>query len=79
MALIGFRQVLLEEKYGNMFSLLLSASGVFTFSIHSYFILNGRTEFTLPTSLVLLALIFVVSLVQGYTAYIAVRTKGEGA
>ncbi len=39
-ALIGFRQVLLGEKYRNVFSLLLAASGVFAFSIHSYFILN---------------------------------------
>lgn len=33
-ALIGFRQVLLGEKYRNAFSLLLAASGIFAFSIH---------------------------------------------
>jgi len=67
-ALIGFRQVLLGEKYGNMFSLFLAASGVFAFSIHSYFILNGHTEFTLPASLALLVIILIVSLVQGFVA-----------
>jgi hypothetical protein len=33
-------------------------------SIHSYFILAGRPEFTLPASLGLLGLILVVSLAQ---------------
>ncbi len=56
--------------------LLLSASGLFAFSIHSYFILNGHGEFTLPASLVLLALILIVSLVQGYTA---LGTQGKHA
>lgn len=59
-ALIGFRQILLEEKYGNTFSLILAASGVFAFSIHSYFIMNGRTEFTQPASLALLVIILIV-------------------
>jgi len=67
-ALIGFRQVLLGEKYGTAFSLMLAASGVFAFSIHSYFILNGRTEFTQPASLALLVIILIVSLVQGFVA-----------
>lgn len=68
-ALTGFRQVLLGEAYGSLFSLLLAASGVLAFSIHSYFILTEHTEFTLPASLVLLALILIVSLVQGFVAF----------
>lgn len=68
-ALIGFRQVLLGERYGNLFSPFLAASGAFAFSIHSYFILNGHREFTLPASLVLLVLILLVSLVQGFVAF----------
>jgi hypothetical protein len=48
---------------------MLAASGVFAFSIHSYFILNGRTEFTQPASLALLVIIFIVSLVQGFVAF----------
>jgi hypothetical protein len=64
-ALTGFRQVLQVGRYGNIFSLFLAASGVFAFFIHSYFILKGRSEFTLPASMVLLVLILIVSLVQG--------------
>ena len=63
-ALFGFRQVLLGARSGRWFSLLLGAAGVFAFSIHSYFILTGRPEFTLPASLALLGLILIVSLVQ---------------
>lgn len=68
-ALIGFRQVILGERYGALFSLLLAASGVIAFFIHSYFILVGHTEFTLPASLVLLAAILFVSVVQGFGAF----------
>lgn len=75
-ALIGFRQVLQEGRYGNMFSLFLAASGAFAFSIHSYLILNGRSEFTLPVSMTLLFLILIVSLVQGFIALNDMRGKG---
>ncbi len=67
-ALVGFRQVLLGEKYRNAFSLILAVSGVFAFSIHSYFILKGRPEFMQPVSLLLLFLILLVSLAQGIIA-----------
>ncbi len=63
-ALYGYRQVLLGAKNGRIFALLLAASGVFAFCIHTYFILAGRPEFTLPASLILLGLILVVSLGQ---------------
>ena len=49
-------------------SLFLAASGVFAFFIHSYFILNGRCEFTMSASMVLLVLILIVSLEQGLIA-----------
>jgi hypothetical protein len=67
-ALIGFRQVLQGGRYWNIFSLFLAASGVFAFFIHSYFLLNGRSEFNLPASMVLLVLILIVSLSQGLIA-----------
>jgi hypothetical protein len=63
-ALFGYRQILSGARGGQWFSLLLGAAGVFAFSIHSYFILAGRPEFTLPASLVLLWLTLIVSLVQ---------------
>ena len=65
-ALFGFRQVLQGARSGKWFSLLLAGAGIFAFSIHSYFILAGRPEFTLPASIALLALILIVSLVQGF-------------
>ncbi len=74
-ALTGFRQVLLGEIYGNLFSLFLAASGILAFSIHSYFILTEHTEFTLPASLVLLFLILIVSLVQGLVVFNGMREK----
>ncbi len=67
-----------EEKYGNTFSLMLAASGVFAFSIHSYFILNGRTEFTQPASLALLVIILIVSLVQGFVAFSGMHVTNPG-
>ena len=63
-ALFGYRQILSGARGGQCFSLLLGVAGVFAFSIHSYFILAGRPEFTLPASLVLLWLTLIVSLVQ---------------
>ena len=63
-ALWGFRQVLQGARGGRWFSLLLAVAGIFAFSIHTYFILAGRPEFTLPASLALLGLILIVSLVQ---------------
>ena len=63
-ALFGFRQVLLGARGGQWFSLLLGVAGVFAFSIHSYFILAGRPEFTLPASLALLGVTLIVSLIQ---------------
>ena len=62
----GFRQLLQSTKSGYVFSLALAAAGVFAFSIHSYFILTGHPEFTLPVSLALLVLILIVSLIQGF-------------
>lgn len=75
-ALIGFREVLQGGRYGSAFSLFLAASGAFAFSIHSYFILNGRSEFTLPVSMTLLFLILIVSLVQGFIVLNDMRGKG---
>ena len=66
--LFGFKQLLQGARSGYMFSLLLAASGVFAFSIHSYFIMTGHPEFTLPLSLAVLALALIVSLAQGFLA-----------
>jgi uncharacterized protein DUF6713 len=65
-AFVGFKQLIQGTGSGYAFALLLAGSGVFAFTIHSYFILTGHSEFTLPASLTLLALILIVSLAQGF-------------
>ena len=65
-ALYGFRKLLEEKNSGHIFSLLLAGGGIFAFIIHSYFILTGHGEFTLPVSLGLLFSTLIVSVVQGY-------------
>lgn len=74
-ALIGFRQLLLDSRRGYLFSLLLASAGVFAFLIHGYFILTGHPEFMLPVSMGLLVVILVVSLIQGVLALGMLRTK----
>lgn len=74
-ALIGFRQLLLDSRRGYLFSLLLASAGVFAFLIHGYFILTGHPEFMLPVSMGLLVVILVVSLIQGVLALRMLRTK----
>ena len=65
-ALYGFKKLLSGEKSGHVFSLILAGGGIFAFIIHSYFILTGHGEFTLPVSLGLLFSTLIVSAVQGY-------------
>ncbi len=64
-ALYGFQQLIQGARSGLWFSLLLAAGGIFAFGIHSYFILTGHPEFTLPASLAVLSLTLIVSLAQG--------------
>jgi hypothetical protein len=72
-ALYGFKQVVQGTRAGPWFSLVLAGSGVFTFAIHSYWLLTGHPEFRLPASLAVLALILVVSLAQASLAVAALR------
>jgi len=64
-ALFGFKELLEGSKIGRMFPILLSIIGIFAFFIHSYFIIMGHSEFTLPMSLVILISILIVSVAQG--------------
>ena len=63
-AIFGYSQLLRSKQSGYWFSLLLALSGVFAFTIHSYFILSGHSEFTLLGSELLLGLILLVSFAQ---------------
>lgn len=67
-ALVGLVLLQEAERSGAIISMVLAAAGVFAFSIHTFFILRGRREFTLPVSLFLLAAILAASLAQGYFA-----------
>ena len=58
---------------GLIFSLILSLSGLFAFTIHTYFLRKGRQEFNKPISKFILAATLIVSLVQlGVTGYLMV-------
>jgi len=77
LALYGFRRLLQGAKSGYGFSLVLAGAGLFAFFIHSYFILKGHEEFTLPASLILLMLILIASLVQAIFALRALLEFGK--
>ena len=62
--LFGFEKVVKWENSAVFFSYLLTFSGIFTFAIHSYFILNGHPEFNSFISYSILILTFVTSIVQ---------------
>jgi hypothetical protein len=64
-ALFGFKELLEGSKIGRMFPILLAIIGIFAFFIHSYFIIMGHSEFTLPMSLAILISILIVSVAQG--------------
>jgi hypothetical protein len=67
-AIIGYTLLLRQKRSGYWFSLVLAGLGVFAFAIHSYFILSGRPEFTLPASEALLGIILLVSVAQAVSA-----------
>jgi uncharacterized Tic20 family protein len=52
------------SRTGMVVSILLCAGGIFAFSIHTYFIKQGKEEFTLPISKILLCIILVLSVAQ---------------
>ena len=70
-AIFGYTQLLKLKQSGYWFSLLLAIAGVFAFTIHTYFILSGHSEFTLLGSEMLLGIILLVSLAQ---AILTVKT-----
>jgi hypothetical protein len=62
--LFGLVMVVQNEFWGPVMSLIMGAVGVFTFSIHAYFLRRGRPEFKKPLSLSILGAILVVSIIQ---------------
>ena len=62
--LFGLVMVLRDSIWGPVMSLVMGGVGVFTFSIHAYYLKKGRPEFKTPLSLGILVSILVVSSVQ---------------
>jgi hypothetical protein len=69
--LYGLVEVYKQSFTGLVLSVILSAGGIFAFSIHSYFIRKGNPEFSLPLSRLILTATMMVSLAQmAATVYI---------
>lgn len=64
LALYGLILVFQQTFSGLIFSLVLSISGLFAFTIHTIYIKKGRNEFKVPVSIFLLIAILIVSLIQ---------------
>ena len=71
--LYGLVLVARSSSSGLIFSLILCLSGIFAFSIHTYFIKKGRNEFDKPISKFILIATLIVSIVQlAVTMYLIV-------
>lgn len=69
--LYGLVEVYKQSLMGLVLSVILSAGGIFAFSIHSYFIRRGNPEFSLPLSRFILIATLITSLAQmAITVYI---------
>jgi hypothetical protein len=62
--LVGLVMVVQNSFWGPVFSAIMGAVGVFTFSIHAYYLRKGRPEFKTPLSLSILVSILIVSSIQ---------------
>jgi len=60
----GLILVYRQSLTGLIFSLILCFTGLFAFSIHTYFLKKGRNEFNKPISKFILLSILIVSLIQ---------------
>jgi hypothetical protein len=62
--LYGLVLVWQGQSAGFILSLVISAAGIFAFSIHTYFLHKGRREFDVPISKLILWALLVISLLQ---------------
>jgi hypothetical protein len=69
LVLFGLRRLARRRRSGLWFCLGLAGAGVLAFVLHGFFLLRGHPEFRTPTSIALLVVSFVVSLIQGATAW----------
>ena len=64
LVLYGLVLVARSSLAGLIFSLILCISGIFAYSIHTYFLKKGRSEFDKPISKFILMATLIVSIVQ---------------
>ncbi|WP_406656661.1 DUF6713 family protein [Methanolobus sp. ZRKC2] len=62
--LYGLVLVYQQNYYGLLISLLVSVSGIFAFTAHTFFLLKGRDEFRSTISILILVSTLIISLVQ---------------
>ena len=75
LVLWGLLQVYDRTRAGLIISLILSISGIFAFTVHTYFLSQGRPEFQLPISILILVATLVVSLIQGGVSIYTLRNN----
>ena len=69
----GLVQLQQSTLAGYVISMILSAAGIFAFTIHMIFIAKGNREFKIPLSIALLIATLVVSIIQAWLTITAMR------
>ena len=64
--LLGLVYVAQKTSAGLIFSSAAALVGIFTFSIHTFFLAKGRGEFRTPASISILVVILAASIVQAF-------------
>ncbi len=72
--LFGLILVYRHSSWGLIFSFVLCFSGLFAFTVHTYFLGKGRAEFNKPISKFILVAMMLVSLVQLATTLYVMMT-----
>ncbi len=73
----GLIMIAQHSSWGWVFSLLVALGGIFAFSIHTWFLSKGRSEFDQPVSKFILAALLIVSIAQLIvTIYMQISISG---
>ena len=73
--LIGFEKVTTWARCASTYSVLLALSGIFAFTIHTYYFQTGHPEFKSVISISILTLTFIISIAQLVLLVIINRQK----
>ncbi len=69
----GLVQLQQSTLAGYVISMILSAAGIFAFTIHMIFIAKGNREFKIPLSIALLIATLVASIIQAWLTITAMQ------